>query len=509
MKKFRELPLSVTITMLCVVAGIVLFPLFRPGFIVSDDGDWMIIRLSAFFQNLADGQFPVRFLGRLNQSYGYPVANFLYPGFLYVGSLIHLLGFSFVDSIKLVLVGSVAGAAVFIYAWLRRHFSSYGSLLGALSFLGAPYLLFDMYTRGSVGEVYALCWAAMGMYSIGAKKPWLFALAIALLITGHNTIAMLSIGLFVLYLLKIQAIREYFYPLLLGFGMSAFFWFPALYERQYVLFDSIRISEPKGYFISPGSLHLVGFVFLTALVVSFFIQKKEKFKSFVTGAFIVSTLLATSVSAVIWNQNFFAKLIQFPYRWLSLGLLLGPWIVAYVIDGMKHTPKRVFIATIAVLWLAGTLNTITRIRYKIEPEGYYTTNEATTTVHDEYMPRWVLSPPKERSSERLIFYNGKGTITPNTQSTQYFDMRIEALEDSVIQINTIYYPGWGVSLNDRPVEIDYHNPEGLMRVNVPKGNHRLLAAFRETVPRFMADLVAVVSGILFLLYWIAVAKKTK
>src|SRR5262245_59157359 len=74
---------------LLVVAIIILSPLFRSGFIVTDDGDWMVIRLTAFYQSLADGQMPVRFLGRLYNGYGYPVANFLYPGYLYFGSLIH------------------------------------------------------------------------------------------------------------------------------------------------------------------------------------------------------------------------------------------------------------------------------------------------------------------------------------------------------------------------------------------------------------------------------------
>src|SRR3990167_1912376 len=104
-QRYRVLS-SVWILGILVASMIVLWPLARLGFFVSDDGEWMIIRLSAFYQSLAEGQFPVRFLGRLNHSYGYPVANFLYPGFLYIGSVIHRIGFSFVDSIKLILGGS-------------------------------------------------------------------------------------------------------------------------------------------------------------------------------------------------------------------------------------------------------------------------------------------------------------------------------------------------------------------------------------------------------------------
>src|SRR3990172_11337145 len=92
--------LPIVILLLLIIPSI--WFLLLPGFFESDDGEWMVIRLSAFYQSLADGQFPVRFLGRLNNSYGYPVANFLYPGFLYIGSLVHFLGLSFVTSVKFV-----------------------------------------------------------------------------------------------------------------------------------------------------------------------------------------------------------------------------------------------------------------------------------------------------------------------------------------------------------------------------------------------------------------------
>ncbi len=112
MKKFSLLILIAVIVLVCI-------PLFRPGFFVSDDGGWMVIRLSAFYQSLREGQFPVRFLGRLNHGYGYPVANFLYPGYMYIGSVIHFLGFSFVNTVKIILAGSVVVGTVLTYAGLK------------------------------------------------------------------------------------------------------------------------------------------------------------------------------------------------------------------------------------------------------------------------------------------------------------------------------------------------------------------------------------------------------
>ena len=186
--------------LIAVAVILVCFPLFRPGFFVSDDGGWMIIRLSAFYQSFREGEFPVRFLGRLNFGYGYPVANFLYPGFMYIGSVIHVLGLSFVNTVKIILGGSVLVGAVFTYLWLKKYFDEFASFIGALGFILAPYLLFDIYHRGSVGEVLALAVATIGLYSIAAKKKWLFGLAIPFLILAHNTLALLFIGFYVLYI---------------------------------------------------------------------------------------------------------------------------------------------------------------------------------------------------------------------------------------------------------------------------------------------------------------------
>jgi len=133
-----------------------ILPLLHPGFFQSDDGEWMIIRFSSFYQSFVDGQFPVRFLTRLNFEYGYPVANFLYPGFMYLGVPIHILGIGFVDTIKIIFGVSMIGSAIFCYLWLSRFFDKLSSLVGALFYLYTPYHLFDLYKRGSIGEVLAI-----------------------------------------------------------------------------------------------------------------------------------------------------------------------------------------------------------------------------------------------------------------------------------------------------------------------------------------------------------------
>src|SRR6185437_5811390 len=114
MKK-KELLIILLLLLFSVPA---VLPLAHHGFFQTDDGEWMIIRLSAFYQAFHDGQFPVRFLQRLNFGYGYPIAEFLYSGSFYFGSLLYIMRFSFVNSIKITLGISLIGSAIFTYFWL-------------------------------------------------------------------------------------------------------------------------------------------------------------------------------------------------------------------------------------------------------------------------------------------------------------------------------------------------------------------------------------------------------
>jgi hypothetical protein len=488
MKRHQGIILALSLIILLGFGLFVLSGLFHPGFFVSDDGGWMIIRLSAFFQSFREGQFPVRFLGRLNYSYGYPVANFLYPGFLYIGSLIHVIGFSFINSVKIIFGLSVLAGAYFTFLWLKQYFRAVESAVGALCFVSAPYLLFDLYTRGSVGEILALAWAAMGLYSIAAKKPWLLSLAVSLLIVSHNSLAVLFLGFYVVYITVLGRWREFWLMFVLGIGMVMFFWFPALYERKYVVFDAVQVANPAAYFVTSRSVMLLGFSGIAAGCIALFIRKSlRKEKIFFVLSFVLTLFMVLPVSSFIWRSSLLVHIIQFPYRFLSLTVLIGCWLVAYVLNFLRTLFRFPLIVLCIAFSLWSSVLSLQKIQYTNLPDGYYTTNEATTTVQNEYMPRWASQLPTQHAYQKLIFYQGAGTFEIKKISTQSLDVVIHATQDSIVQINTLYYPGWGVSLDDAAVHIDYKNPQGLMRVAVPQGTHRLVAGFRETISRFLAD----------------------
>lgn len=487
--------------LLVVALIVILWPLFLPGYYISDDGEWMVIRLSAFYQSLADHQFPVRFLGRLNNSYGYPVSNFLYPGFLYIGSLLHFVGFTFVDSVKLILGGSVAGTAVVLFLWLRKSFSRFSSVVGVFGFVGAPYLLYDLYKRGSVGEILAFLPASVGIYSIESGKKWLFPLSVAFLIVSHNTLALLFLSVFFVLML-FRKRYEYLWLLLMGAGLAAFFWMPAIMEKKFVRFDSITVSDPFSYMLTPATFWLVGLPGILGSALYFFVRKKKNIRG--SGGIyvcfiLVSVLLATPLGWAFWAVPSIASLIQFPIRMLAISTLFAPWVIAWLIE--RFYSRRIVLAGLFVfIWILWGVTTIYAVERVVRDEGYYTTNEGTTTVKDEYMPRWVKNIPDSRSPERLIIKSGKGTIVYEYLNTQRVVAHIEASEESILRLNTVYYPGWGIMIDDAPVKITYQNPNGFIEVSVPAGSHRFIAEFRETVPRFLADFVSLVGVIVYIVF---------
>jgi hypothetical protein len=186
MKRIKQHFPVILLTIFCIWS---IIPLLHPGFFVTDDGEWIIIRLSAFHQALASGQFPVRWLGRLDFAYGYPVANFLYPGVLYLGELIHLFHISFVNSTKILIGISLLGSGVCSFLWLKKFFTPIIACMGALFFLFSPYHLYDIYTRGSIGEAVALFVVVFVLWQIERKSVLFSATGIGFLILSHNTLA--------------------------------------------------------------------------------------------------------------------------------------------------------------------------------------------------------------------------------------------------------------------------------------------------------------------------------
>lgn len=482
--------------------GFTAWPLLRQGFFITDDGDWMIIRLTAFYQSLREGQFPVRFLGRLYFSYGYPVSNFLYPGFLYAGSILKLLGFSFVQSIKVLLIIAISLLGISWYKFLRLTFRQSSACLGVITMIMGPYFLFTLYHRGSIGEVLAMASVSAALYALEANKKTLLSFAIAMVIMSHNTMALFFIPIICGY--GIMRSKLYVIEFFTGIGMATFFWLPALLEQRYVVFSQTSISNVTPYFVSLQTIMLLAPYVFVVLPFASNLPKSKIFYFFMT-LFVICALLMLNVSNPVWH-GILVRIIQFPFRFGAVLLIIGSWILVYIHDKIPSQIIRNFIFLLVGMGLLSNyINQISAIQIVDRPEGYYATNEATTTVADEYMPIWVKEKFDSRPVKRVEILRGLGDISTAENSpvaTQKLRFTINLATESIIQINTVYYPGWGVIINGIPVKILHDNKHGLIQFIASPGNHTVLAEFRETLPRMISNIISMVSGIGIIIFGI-------
>jgi hypothetical protein len=203
-----------------------------------------------------------------NFTYGAPLLEYRPPLLHYVIPAFHWLGFGWVDSARLTASIDLflAGLGMYVYArWLfgRRR----PALVSAAAYLLAPYLLFDIQVRGAIGEAAALAalpWLFWAMHhtlrSDERLWPWLGAFLTALLMLAHNIIALFGVPVLLVYL-GLVSWRERSWrsrmpavliSLLVGMGLSAFYWIPALLERGYALIEANMLSNrPIGELLSP------------------------------------------------------------------------------------------------------------------------------------------------------------------------------------------------------------------------------------------------------------------
>lgn len=485
--------------------------LFTNGFIKTDDGDWMVVRFSAFYQALRDGQFPVRFLGRLNFGYGYPVANFLYPGFMYAAVPLHIFGLNFLNSIKAILGLSMVSSGVFMFFWLRKFFDEQSAFFGSLFYVYSPYHLFDLTKRGSAGELFSLAVFPFVLWQLERENFLWSAIGIAVLIIAHNSLAVLFLSVILLYMgLSVYVSKnrrklfpEYAASLIFGLAMSAFFWMPAIFELSNTVFSETKISNYNQYFAEINQIGLVTIlVFLSATAL--FVMKKNLIKKhrltivlLVVG--IVSIFFATAISSVFW-QVLPASFVQFPFRFLSVSIVCGAYLLAFVLSQFPDKYK-----IYAGVILIGATVFLSRDylfpkQFYVQNDSFYATNEATTTVSDEYMSIWVKQKPLAHFKNKVEIVAGAGKISNVSYNSGNTTFDYSSDSPSIVRVATIYYPGWRAFSNGSEKAIFYDNKSGLMDLKLTSGVQTVKLSFGETPFRIISDLISV-AGLFGFFIW--------
>lgn len=513
-----------------------ILPYFTPGYFPTHDGEWAVVRAVEMFREVRDMQFPPRYSGVLNFEYGYPLFNFAYPFPYYLSLLLHLLGFSFIASIKFLFAVSIPLSAIFMYLASKKIWNSnLAGILSGVLYIYVPYRMVDLYVRGSLGESISFILFPLILYLllvfIENKKIYSGLLAgifFAVLVLTHNIMAvyfLLLLGLFFISSLLIGN-RRYLKPFmffgLIGIAVSCYFWLPALFEKQYILLSRTPIANRDLYYptlqellipswgyggptSADGFSYQLGIPLILTLLsfISFIIYKLYKKQTqsrsfiFICGVLVILFFLLSPVSKIVWEHSPLLSEINYPWT------LLGPIaFLAALGSGILSNGKstKYFLIMLTVLSIVLVLPYAKPIRYDERSDAYYITNDATTTSSNELMPLWVKRHPSNKPEKKVIT-EYQSSITDEAFKSNRFSFNITSPSKQSVVVNRLYYPGWSISVNNQEVPVSYENDLGVMSFTVPQGNSSVKAVFEETPLRLTADLISLFSilaiGIIF------------
>ncbi len=386
--------------------------------------------------------------------------------------------------------------------WLKKIFFSIPALIGSIVYALFPYHVYDIYTRGSVGEAVALSIIPFIFWQIERGKNVFIAIGIGLLITAHNVLAILFLPIILLYMIILRrcSISSILFVFIEGLSMSSFFWMPALYDRQFTVFDMTVVSDFSHYFIS--DISLFGIITIITLAISIYLifRKLDIKLTFFLILTLLSIFLATSISKFIWQILPLGPFIQFPFRMLSFSVLSISFLVGYILQKSKR--KYLIIGSVIslVILYASSWMFFTPKKTDNLPDSFYSTNQDSTTVQNEYMPRWVKTLPNPTQNQQVSLLSGQGEVSNVFKNGARMSFDFQAVKPSAIETHIMYFPGWKVFVDNKKTPLTYSNSYGLIDFDLPSGFSHVKMVFEETSFRITADCVTLIGILILLLF---------
>ena len=360
---------------------------FERGYFMMHD-DLQMMRQLEMDKCFRDGQIPCRWVPDMGYGFGFPLFNYYPPLPYLVGEVVHVLGFSFMETVKVTFALSLILSGITMYFLSKKFFGRIGGVLSGVFYLWAPYRSVDIFVRGAMNESWSfIFFPLIFLFSYKllteerskyTRNIIILALSYAGLLTSHNIMVMIFTPFFagwvILHLFMGKSwnrIPQLILSGLLAFGFSAFFLLPVLLEQNlvhletlineyfdyvahYVSLNQLLISRlwdyGGSYFgadtdamsFQIGHLHWLLSVAVGVVLIPIFIFQKgnlvKRIRSnplvMVTGYLLVvgwfSAFMTHSRSIFIWQAIPFLKFTQFPWRFLTIVVFTFSFAVGFI-----------------------------------------------------------------------------------------------------------------------------------------------------------------------------------
>ncbi len=501
--------------------------------IETHDGIFHLIRQEVFVSELKNGQFPVRWAGTLDNGFGLPLFNYIYPGPYYLGAPLSFLGLSAQWVVKLVEVGLYLLGGIGIYLLLARKNQLYATI-STLLYLTTPYLLLNIFVRGALGEFMAIScipWVLVVFYDMVSKKrvTWYHPLPYFLLFISHNFLSFLFLPIYLLLAYRhLQVWKTVILNLLLSVGLAAFFLLPMLLEQRllYSVASGNYTYNYADHFVYPiqlifgkwgngpslsglndGLSFALGTTSLVVLGLAGLTAVKKRSKDLIFWLTITATTLffLLPFSLPFWQFVAPLQLVQFPWRLLSITTITIPLIAFYLLQSYKHTKLSHLCIGIFLL-----LSLFFAYQYSSPP--YFESNEqlaqqlyihregTTTSSRAEILPRWASLEERWIGEEPVRITTGNAQITDIISSPSKLTFTANSSDpDTKYQIKRNYFPMWEVSNEEGKSYEVLPTQEGEIIFAAQPGVHTYTLHIGSTKTEILANSITLIAFAICLL----------
>lgn len=542
------------ILIILIATGIASRDLFKAGYFSIHD-DLQVGRLYEMDLCFKDGQIPCRWVPDMGYGYGYPLFNYYPPLPFYFGELVHAVGFSIIDSTKVMFIAGFLISAVLMFMFGRKLWGDWGGLLSSVLYLFAPYHSVDVYVRGAMNEHWALaflpgvCWTVYEIIvrdRVRVKEISYFALFFGLLLLSHNLMAFIftpAVAVFALLLiwLKKKNLKEKVVHLavggLWGAGLAAFFTLPVIFEKKYVHVETMLMGyfNYLAHYVSIGKLLFTRFwgygssgwlqetgmpfqvglpqwplavlVFILAIVL--FLKKKTTKEYLILNTyflilFLSSLFMVHPRSVFLWKIFPMVDYLQFPWRFLTLVI----FSISIMGGGIIYLLKNKKVQTICSLLLMVTVIVSNLSFFRVEKTFPMTDenklfsakgwNKLQTDAIFDYLPKTAKAPPAGPAPQKPEIKEGIAEINNINKGTNWYKFEIEVNKESTLQVPLYDFPVWKAFIDKKETKITHDNFLGLITIKIPEGKHKVNLKLTNTPVRTISNIISGLSWLLLL-----------
>jgi len=513
------------------------YRLFRPGYFSMQD-DMHVFRLQQFNKCISELQIPCRLIPDGGMGYGYPLFNFYSPASYALAEIFHLIGFSFINSIKIIFTATSFLRPLGMFLLSSLFFGPIGGLISAILFALAPYQAVNSFVRGAIAENFAISLIPFVLWFLLKQRYFLFSLCLCLLALSHN--------LTLLYTLPIVLIFSFLTPKnskktiihsILGLGMACFFLLPAFFEKQLTTVNTMtegyfnfvnHFTTLKQLFINRNDWGYgaslwgpvddmsfqVGYLQWIFPIITVFLIIKSKIKNrnffillFLLGIF--SLFLTHNKSTFIWQLIPFLPFYQFPWRFLAPAIFFFSFISGFL--GQQTISKK---NKILLLFLLLSIELILSFSFFKEDIWYpaLTDHEKLSGENliaqsnaglKDYWPKYGLNFPLSFAPSAPQVLSGNATVFSFSKTSRSTTSIISVRSESAfVTLPIVYFPNYKVSINDNSSSYLIDRNLGLINLELPFGENNIKIIFYNTPIRTLSNLISIFSllglGLLYL-----------